>query len=75
MWSAIAAVLNIFASLFQWLRERSLKQAGQIEAESKTLKDSLDTVVTADEARDEARVSNASVPQSDSLPDDGFRRD
>lgn len=64
-----------FSSLFQWLRERSLVKQGVEKQQHEDLKTTVEVLTKVNEARKEARDAAASAPATDSLPDDGFRRD
>jgi len=83
MWlSIVGAVLALlttiaqgFGSLVSLIRESNLKKQGKEEAENALLKQETEVLGKAIEARQEARIANGAVPESDSLPDDGYRRD
>ena len=72
---ALLLALSLVASLVQWMRERKLMQ----EAEEKLLLDFLrkqqEYIDEAKKIRDKAARDAAAVPSTDSLPDDGYRRD
>ena len=75
-WAAILlALANALASLMTWLREKELVSLGEAQAAVQGLKKHIDDIEKGNQARAEVRERNAGVPQSDSLPDDGFRRD
>ena len=69
------SLANGFSSLVQWMSERGLVKQGEANQDLKTLKHEVTTIEQANEARDKARVANAAVPSTDSLPTDGYRRD
>ena len=82
-WASIAlAALKIasplitwFNSLTSWLRERQIFKAGaDSERSGERLKD-LNAITKANQIRVEADIAAARLPEPDSLPDDGFRRD
>lgn len=83
MWlSVVGAVLTFLTTMAQslgslatWLRESALRKQGNVETENQILKQENVILEKAIETREEARIANAAVPQSDSLPNDGFRRD
>lgn len=64
-----------FSSLFSWLRERGLIKQGVEKQQHADIQKTVEVLTKVNEARKEARDSAASVPTTDSLPDDGFRRD
>ena len=82
-WASVAlAALKVFSplitwfnSLTSWMRERQIFKAGaDSERSGERLKD-LNAITKANQIRVETDVANARLPESDSLPDDGFRRD
>lgn len=83
MWTSIIGgvvtlltyVAKGFSSLFSWLRDRGLIKQGTELQQHEDLKTTVEVLTKVNEARKEARDSAASVPATDSLPDDGFRRD
>ena len=83
MWTSIIGgvvtlltyVAKGFESLFSWMRDRGLIKQGVAQQQHADLQTTVEVLTKVNEARKEARDDAASVPQSDSLPDDGFRRD
>ncbi len=83
MWTSIVSggitlltyVAKGFSSLFSWLRERSLIKQGMEKQQQADLKSTVEVLTKVNEARKEARDAASSIPESASLPDDGFRRD
>lgn len=71
----LAALLSALSSFLDWLKLKSQRRLGELEVENKSLRTEIDTLAKAQEAREEARIVIGSVPESASLPDDGFRRD
>lgn len=75
-WANVAlAVLGFLSSLFQWFREESSKEAGKAIEQAKVQEAELNAIQEAKKAGDDARYRIDAVPESNSLPDDGFRRD
>lgn len=75
-WAKLAlAIVEWFSSLTIWFREESLRKQGATEVKAEIQQGKLEAIREANKARDEARHGSAAVPESDSLPDDGFRRD
>lgn len=72
---ALLALLQVFAYLLKYATDRQLLDAGAQKALANLLTAQANVLKQAEEARAEARARNAAVPKSDSLPDDGFRRD
>ena len=76
VWANLAlALLKLLDSLASWLRESQLIKQGQIQEQNKELKEEVKTVEVASQTREEVKSSLRNVPITDSLPDDGFRRD
>lgn len=79
MWLSIVSLLNAiakgFGSLVQWMRESSFIKQGQQQQQNSNLKEVIEAVKESNEARIEARTRSSTIPTTDSLPDDGFRRD
>ena len=73
--SLLSYIAKGFSSLFSWLRERSLLKQGMKEQQHEDLKATVEVLTKVNEARKEASDSAGTIPESDSLPDDGFRRD
>lgn len=82
-WASVAlAALKIVSplitwlnSLTSWMRERQIFKAGAAaERSGERLKD-LNAITEANKIRVETDIANARSLDSDSLPDDGFRRD
>jgi hypothetical protein len=75
-WAALLlALANAPSSLMVWLQTRKLITLGEAQAAVQGLKKHIDDIERGNQARAEVRKRNAGVPQSDSLPNDGFRRD
>lgn len=75
-WGKVAlALAQGLVSLLTYLRERQLLQAGEDKALADVLQGELNAINKATAARLAARARNAAVPKSDSLPNDGHRRD
>ncbi len=83
MWtSIISGAITLFTyvakgvgSLISWVRDRGLIKQGMEKQQHEDLKSTVEVLTRANEARKEARDVANSVPESASLPDDGFRRD
>lgn len=63
------------STFFSWLQQNQLIQSGRVEAEAAQLREKANELETATRVREEVRRRNSAVPVTDSLPDDGFRRD
>lgn len=74
MLKLLSGLFEIFGGIFEWLKHNQLIKAGEAQAHVKQLEKNSKDVEIALEARDKARIANASVPVTDSLPDDGFLR-
>lgn len=75
-WAAVfAALFNWLANLTSWGREHQLVKQGEATQKNAELNAGIDFIAEADKAREDARARNRLVPPTDSLPDDGFRRD
>lgn len=72
---AVLTALSVISTLIAWMRERKLIKETEDRALQGILKDQLRLIKNADKARMEATASNADTANTDSLPDDGFRRD
>ena len=83
MWTSIVGgvvtlltyIAKGFGLLISWVRDRGLIKQGVEKQQHEDLKSTVEVLTKVNEARKEARDSAASVPATDSLPDDGFRRD
>jgi hypothetical protein len=71
----LTTIAQIVNSLVEKTRESNLKRQGAQEVESKTLEKANEDLKKAIEAREEVDLASAGVPESASLPDDGYRRD
>lgn len=71
----LTTIAQSIGSLVAWIRESNAKKQGAMEVGNRHLQEENQFLKKALDAREEARIANARVPQSDSLPDDGFRRD
>lgn len=75
-WANVAlAVFGFLSSLFQWFREESSRKAGEAIERATVQQAQLDAIQEAKKAGDDAIARINAVPESDGLPDDGFRRD
>ena len=72
---AVLTALSILSSLIAWMRERKMIKAAEDKVLRSVLQDQLRLIKNAERARMEADASNANVANTDSLPNDGFRRD
>lgn len=72
---ALSNLLSAFSALIDWLKQKSQKKLGELEVANQNLKDEILILKKASDAREEARIAVDAVPEPDSLPDDGFRRD
>lgn len=73
--SFFKSLFEALIGLFTWLQQGQLLRAGKKEAQADQLEEQAHEIKTAVEVRESVRTSNAAVPVTDSLPDDGFRRD
>ena len=73
--SLLASLLKAVQSIFGWLQQNQLVQAGRDGAAVSLEEKKTNEISIAVEAREAARADAARVPVTDSLPDDGFRRD
>lgn len=73
--SFFTTLLSTLAGFFGWLQQGQLLDAGEARATARNLETQVKDIEQAIEIREEIRSLNSSVSQSDSLPDDGFRRD
>ena len=73
--SFLSALFKALSGIFGWLQQNQLIKAGEAGAVAKQLEKNNHDVEVAIQAREETRARSAAVPVSDSLPDDGFRRD
>ena len=71
----VLLALSLITSLVSWMRERKLLTQAELELYAKIIKANDDIIQEAEKARSDARAANDTVSKSDSLPDDGFRRD
>jgi hypothetical protein len=71
----ILLVLQIVRSFVQFANERGLLSDKDDEALNNALQKQRDDLAKARAARIAQRAINNSVPATDSLPNDGFRRD
>jgi hypothetical protein len=71
----LLACAQITLYLLKYASERELISAGEQSALASLLKAEANAVEKATAAREKARASNALVPKSDGLSNDGFRRD
>lgn len=61
--------------LLKFASDRQLITAGEQKALATLLRAETDAIEKATAAREKARAANDAIPKSDSLPNDGFRRD
>ncbi|MBK9156753.1 MAG: hypothetical protein IPM11_01255 [Micropruina sp.] len=73
--SLALVALKLVSALVDYLREQKLVSAAQEAIIADLSAQIARTKEQANDAREAARRSNASVATSDRLPDDGFRRD
>jgi hypothetical protein len=73
--SFIKSLFSALSELFGFLKQNQLIQAGVDKVVAVQATKETEVVIQANKAREEVRVASASVPITDSLPDDGFRRD
>lgn len=71
----VSPFITWFNSLTSWMRERQIFKAGAANERSKERLKDLNAITKANQIRVETDIANAHLPESDSLPDDGFRRD
>lgn len=71
----LLACVKLMNLLFTYARERQLLQAGEQQALAVLLRAQAEALEKSNAVREEIRRRNAGVPDGDSLPDDGFRRD
>lgn len=75
MLNFIKALFSAISELFSFLKQDELIRAGEDKVIAAQAPKETELVIKADEVRQEARTAAAAVPVTDSLPDDGFRRD
>jgi hypothetical protein len=73
--SFLLTLTKLLSSLANWLRETQLIKMGETKATEAALEAETIIIAKASEAREDARADNVHTPSTDSLPDDGFRRD
>ena len=73
--SLVLTLLNGLSTLIVWLHEKELISEHDKAIIATAMEKQSLVIKGAVEARDAQSKLNAAVPQSDSLPDDGFRRD
>jgi hypothetical protein len=71
----LVALAKCWVLLTTYLREKQLLDAGQLEALANLLKAQAGEIDKAIAARKAQAARNATVPKSNSLPNDGYRRD
>jgi hypothetical protein len=75
-WPRLAlAIIQMLSSLVEWIKGESLREEGREEVAGRINTEALNALTRANKAREDAAARNHAVPESDSLPDDGFRRD
>lgn len=75
-WAKLAlAFVNLLDSLANWLRESQLIKQGQEKQQAIVTTAEVKETDEASQIRVEARRANSAVPSTDSLPNDGYRRD
>ena len=75
-WLALLSnLIAVISWLINYAKERKLISEGETRALALLLNKEADAIAKADKARAEASANNAVIPESSSLPDDGFRRD
>jgi hypothetical protein len=73
--SFIKSLFSALTELFSFLKQEQLIKAGEDKVIAKEATKEVAIVIKANEVREEARIAASAVPITDSLPDDGFRRD
>lgn len=68
-------LITLLTKFLVYIREKELLKAGEAAAVANQMRTAASEIAKANKAREEARRNNANVPSTDSLPDDGFRRD
>jgi hypothetical protein len=71
----VSPLVTWFNSLTSWMRERQIFKAGAANERSEERLKDLNAITKANQIRVETDIASARLPESDSLPDDGFRRD
>ena len=75
MFEFLKTLLAAFSGLFSFLKQEKLIKAGEDSVKAAQATEEAELVIRTEEVRSEAKAAAASVPSSNSLPDDGFRRD
>ena len=75
MFSIVKSLFAAINSVFSFLSQRQLVQAGKDSLAVEQGEKSADAVAQSIVVRDKAAVDASLVPIGNSLPDDGFRRD
>lgn len=71
----LSNLTKVLAWLINYAKEQRLISEGETRALAALLSKEAEAIAKANAARAAAGVRNASIPESSSLPDDGFRRD
>lgn len=75
MLNFLKLLFSAVGEFFGFLKQNQLIEAGETKVVAAQQKEEIKIVKQATEARTEAATAAASIPITDSLPDDGFRRD
>ena len=75
MLTFLKGLLTALGEIFGFFKQNQLIEAGVDKVEAEQGKASVDVLIRAEKARDEARDMAAATPVTDSLPNDGHRRD
>ncbi len=71
----IKLILAAVAKFFGWQDDTRMLNAGNAEQKAADAEETVNEIVKAQTARDDARKSTGTAASTDELPDDGFRRD
>ena len=70
-----SGLFKFLGNLFGWLQQDQLIKTGESKVIAVVKEKEVEILNEAITAREEARAANSIIPEHDSLPDDGFRRD
>lgn len=68
-------IFSALSEIFGYFKQNQLIQAGEDKVVAKQATKEIETVIKANDAREDARATAGIISPLDSLPDDGFRRD
>jgi hypothetical protein len=75
-WATILlGLVNLITSLYSYLEKRKLITEAEQKLVEYVFRKQADEIKKATAARDAARTASKRVPDGQSLPDDGFKRD